>query len=295
MSENSLDASQMDVDIDQNVSAQDNEIASVICSADIRSERELELEGMLSDLKVKFATLGKNDPLRLKILTIVPKSWSAKKISTEFNCSWKFSKKAKDLRDGKSILAETTSKSGKLLPKLTVEKVVDFYNSDTVSRMMLGMKDVVSVKNNDERCLLQKRLLLLDLKVLFLKFKESNPDYPVGFSKFAELRPKQCILAGGTGTHSVCVCTIHQNCKLMLDSINLIKLTENLETPICDYKDCLQQITCLSPSAECSLVERQKCPDITDFKQRIQELLEEQNIHDVQFSSWTATGPFHNS
>ena len=33
-----------------------------------------------------------------------------------------------------------------------------------------------------------------------------HPDVKVGFSKFAELRPKECVLAGATGTHSVCVC-----------------------------------------------------------------------------------------
>ena len=38
----------------------------------------------------------------------------------------------------------------------------------------------------------------------------------IGFSKFAELRPKECVIAGSSGTHSVCVCTTHQNVKLMM-------------------------------------------------------------------------------
>ena len=36
------------------------------------------------------------------------------------------------------------------------------------------------------------------------------------FSKFAEFRPKECVLPGSSGTHSVCVCTKHQNVKLMI-------------------------------------------------------------------------------
>jgi hypothetical protein len=32
----------------------------------------------------------------------------------------------------------------------------------------------------------------------------------IGFSKFCELRPKHCILAGASGTHSVFVHTIYQ-------------------------------------------------------------------------------------
>ena len=42
----------------------------------------------------------------------------------------------------------------------------------------------------------------------------------IGLSKFAELRPKECVLAGASGTHNVCVCTIHQNVKLMLSAIS---------------------------------------------------------------------------
>ena len=38
----------------------------------------------------------------------------------------------------------------------------------------------------------------------------------IGFSKFAELYPQHCVLAEASGTHAVCVCTIHQNVKLMM-------------------------------------------------------------------------------
>lgn len=259
-------------------------------SSDIsRSEREIELEDMMSDLKEKFSTLPNNDPLRLRILTILPKTWSAKKISEEFGCSWSFAKKAKDLRDANGVLAETTTKAGKALSKSTVENIVNFYTSDENSRIMPGKKDVVSVKNEEGRSLMQKRLLLLDLKGLFCLYKESNEDFPVSFSKFAQLRPKECILAGGSGTHSVCVCIIHHNCKLLLDAINIEKLTENSENPIKSYKDFLQQITCENPSENCFLGECDECPSIADFSQYILQLLEEKNIHHVQFSAWAGT------
>ena len=29
----------------------------------------------------------------------------------------------------------------------------------------------------------------------------------IGFTKFAMLRPRECILAGASGTYSVCLCT----------------------------------------------------------------------------------------
>lgn len=254
-----------------------------------RSEREIELEDMISDLKEKFSSLPINDPLRLRILTMLPKVWSVHKISEEFGCSWQFAKKAKDLRNANGILAETTAKAGKTLPTSTVKNVVNFYTSDENSRIMSGKKEVVSVKDENGRSLKQKRLLLLDLKGLFRLYKETHKSFPVSFSKFALLRPKECILAGGSGTHSVCVCVIHQNCKLLLDAINIEKLTEHSESPIGNYKNCLKQITCQNPNENCFLGMCTECPSITDFSQSLQRLLDEKNIHQVQFSMWTGT------
>lgn len=166
--------------------------------------------------------MPEHDPLRLKILTVAPKSWADKKISKELNCNWQFAKKAKDLRDSKGNLAETTARSGKPLPKSTVQEIIEFCNSDENGRIMPGMKDVVYVKTENRRCSVQKRLLLLDLRDLFVKFKDNCPEYSVSFSK-AQLRPKHYLLSGSSGTYSVCVSTIHQNCKLLLDSIDINK------------------------------------------------------------------------
>jgi hypothetical protein len=60
----------------------------------------------------------------------------------------------------------------------------------------------------------QKQLVLCNLKGAYIKFKETRPD--ISFSKSSELRPKWCVLAGAYGTHTTCVCTIHQNMKLMM-------------------------------------------------------------------------------
>ena len=57
-----------------------------------------------------------------------------------------------------------------------------------------------------------------NLREVYHEFKGQFPAQKVGFSKFADLRPKHCVLAGASGTHSVCVCTIHQNVKLMINS-----------------------------------------------------------------------------
>ena len=61
---------------------------------------------------------------------------------------------------------------------------------------------------------IQKPPVLGDLRGVHCEFKEKIPDCKTGVLKFAELRRKHCVLAGTSGTHSVCVCTMYQNVKL---------------------------------------------------------------------------------
>lgn len=58
-------------------------------------------------------------------------------------------------------------------------------------------------------------LTLCNLNELFETFK--HPEVKIGRLKFCELLPQWCILAGGAGTHTVCICSIHQNVKLMMN------------------------------------------------------------------------------
>ena len=83
---------------------------------------------------------------------------------------------------------------------------------------MPGKKDYVSIKKNVH---MQKRLLLYNLKELFVDFKTMNLEIKLGFSRFCTLRPKWCITASASGTHSVCVCAIHQNLKLLLHPLGV--------------------------------------------------------------------------
>ena len=73
---------------------------------------------------------------------------------------------------------------------------------------------------------------LCNLQKLYTAFKEKHPNVNIGLSKFFALRPKWCILDGSKMTHSVCVCSAHQNVVLLVDAMDwdltykdLIKLT----------------------------------------------------------------------
>ena len=104
----------------------------------------------------------------------------------------------------------------------------------------------MSSRNDDgEKVHLQKRLVLCNLKEAYHQFKEMHPNVKVEFSKFAQLRPKECVLAGATGTHSVCVCVTHQNVKLMIAGTRLEALTQG---EFKHYNDFLAFIQCEPPT-----------------------------------------------
>ena len=61
---------------------------------------------------------------------------------------------------------------------------------------------------------------LCNVQELYTAFKEKHPNINIGFSKFCALRPKWCVLAGSKMTHSVCVCSAHQNVVLLVDTMD---------------------------------------------------------------------------
>ena len=249
------------------------------------SQHDTESEIILQ-LKEKFQTTTKRSE-QLQILTVLPRSWTRKQIQSEFGVSDYMARKCKQLVREKGILSNPDPKPGPSLPSKTVETVTNFYQSDEISRIMPGKKDFVSVKQEGKRVHLQKRLILSNLKEVYSAFKDAYPDKKVGFSKFAELRPQHCVLAGASGTHSVCVCTIHQNMKLMFSGARLSEIATpgvNLST----YHHCLANIVCNPPLPICYLGECTSCPGISKLRDNLITYLDENLIDNVTFKQWVS-------
>jgi len=119
------------------------------------------------------------------VLTALPKSWTVNKIAEEFAVSNYMARKVKKLVKVNGILSTPNPKAGKTLQKKSVNEVKEFYCSDSVSRVMPGRKDCISVLIDGERQHVQKRLVLCNLKEAFQIFKDKNPELKVGLSKFA--------------------------------------------------------------------------------------------------------------
>lgn len=94
---------------------------------------------MLGQLKEKFHET-KESSVKIQILTVLPKSWSTRRIEREFGVSHHISQKVKSLVKVKGILSLPDPKPGHSLPQETADLVVAFYESDESSRMMPGKK-----------------------------------------------------------------------------------------------------------------------------------------------------------
>ncbi|KAL5518139.1 hypothetical protein EMCRGX_G003822 [Ephydatia muelleri] len=156
-----------------------------------------DFQEVLEQLKRKFNGCAKKSE-KLQVLTILPQSWSIKRIEMEFGTTNHMARLAKALVASKGILATPNPRSGKTLSDDTVQLVKLFYLNDSVSRVMPGKKDCVSIVVDGEKEAVQKRLLLCNLGEAYKQFQSDHPDVKIGLTKFTELRPKNVVLAGAS-------------------------------------------------------------------------------------------------
>lgn len=207
-----------------------------------------EYEDLIAKLKEKCASANKDE--KIKIISLLPTSWSRSRIVDEFQVSERLVKYTRILVKDQGILPQLGKRKGYGIQGEVRERVLKFYECDENSRLCPGTKDCLSVIINNVKVKKQKRLILCNLNELFVQFKERNPECKIGRSKFIELRPRWCVLAGSSGTHTVCVCVYHQNVKLMIDGAKL-GVT---------YKDLLELIVCDLKKHNCMMGECIDCP-----------------------------------
>ena len=270
-------------------------------------------------LLLKEKTTDKTTPTRekIQILTMAPLDWSRKEVANFFEVSEYSVREARKLAAEKGILALPDSKRGRSLSEEVENSVKLFYEDDEFSRLMPGTKDYVSIARNVHK---QKRLLLTNLKELYCAYKEKYPLHKVGLSKFCQLRPKWCVTVSSSGTHSVCVCQIHQNSKLMVEGYcNVLNRTikrreraywkeqaeraerdgQPIETveqqeqfPLINstYKDMMSLMVCDTDKLECMVHRCENCPTSSSLRQHITAKFEEYEIEeDIEFSQWEST------
>lgn len=225
---------------------------------------------------------------KVQILTTIPNEWSIAEICRKFPVSRRLVLNAKKLCKDSGYASKPAKKIGKPISDSTIQKAKDFYLSDHASRMMPGVKDCVSVVQNDVKMKVQKRLLLFNLVDLYDQFKEEFPELKIGLSKFCEIKPRECILAGHSGTHNVCVCETHQNMNLKIYGIK-----RQLKNHGFDFKetaqDFIKKSVCENSFPDCFLTNCKNCPGIQCVIKELEDLLTDQKITKITFSQWQNT------
>lgn len=107
----------------------------------------------------------------------------------------------------------------------------------------------------------------------------------MSFFKFAQLRPKECVLAGSSGTHSVCVCIYHENFSLLMDSINLQK-EEDGKMRKMRMREVFAMAMCQDPHPNCYLGQCPNCPGTEPVREMLNTYFEETMQDEVQFQKW---------
>lgn len=249
-----------------------------LSSSDEECESSL-FRKMMLELKEKYK-MSKSYQERVQILTVSP--FTIKRTEVEFGASNYLVKKSRAVKKEKGILGVCDKNKGKSISEETKRDVISFYEMDDNSRMCPGMKETITVRGSEgEKVKHQKRLVLMNLKEIYALWKESqssNPDRKIGFSSFAALRPKWCVLAGASGTHSVCVCKYHQNPKLMVESC----LKSNTH-------DLMKFCVCSNESEECMMGFCKKCPGREGLIKHLTELDELEELEEISYKQWIST------
>ncbi|KAK3919950.1 tRNA-2-methylthio-N(6)-dimethylallyladenosine synthase [Frankliniella fusca] len=224
---------------------------------------------------------------KFMILSVLPKDWTIQKVVDKFQCSKHSARlvKLKVKTDG--ILCGPNPKPGKRLSERTADQIIHFYEEHQYSRAMPGKRDYKTLKINGARQQVQKRLLLLSVRELYALFQEKNSEVKVSLSKFAELRPPYIILPGAAGTHSVCVCTIHQNVKLMMHGAKLEGGAQDI-AGVESYKDCFSLMLCESRSDECYFGTCKKCPGVQELQEKLELIFDLNMVETVEYREWVS-------
>jgi hypothetical protein len=95
-------------------------------------------------------------------------------------------------------------------------------------------------------------------------------------------------MAGASGTHSVCVCTVYQNVKLMLEACKRSELTRGSEHHLSTCQHCLSTMICNPPQTNCVFCDCSECPGPTDLENTL-DVFSDNAVVNVTFKQWIST------
>ncbi|KAK3912458.1 ARL14 effector protein [Frankliniella fusca] len=223
---------------------------------------------------------------KMHALSILPRSMTIEKIREYFEVSRRLVKNTKSLVGTSGVLCNPNKKQGRPIQEEIVSAAIKFYLRQDISRELPGKNNFVTVRENGERVRKQKHLLMGNISEVHEEFQKLHPEIKISRSKFAAIRPKECCLASNAGMHNVCVCSIHENPKLMFNGAHLNQISDlNSKSPT----DCIKFFVCTKPTTECYFRTCSKCPDKMKFVKLIQEYFDSEMVEEVTYNQWEST------
>lgn len=189
---------------------------------------------------------------------------------------------ANDYLDQNEVTKQKSPRTG--LERETLQHILEFYYREDISRWTPGRKDFVKVIGDDgEKKELQKRYLICTLKELYKLFKHEYPNDKVGFSKFADMRPKHICIQGSTPMQ-ICCCIKHENFQSL---VNALAYRDDIPFGKYDIDWVDSHMLCESPTDECRANVCHLCKDGSLFFQRYQ-LVNLPEDEEVSFLWWSS-------
>lgn len=150
-------------------------------------------------------------------MTLCPETWGRKKIQDFFGATERQARSSIELRLTCGVLSRPEYCSGnQALDFDTIQCVLNYFWSDTVSRISSNSKDCILMPNLDgsgDRKPTPIRFMVMTIGEAYEQFIIDNPTIIISRSKFFSLRPKN---VKKLCPHDVCVCMQHENMSFLL-------------------------------------------------------------------------------
>ena len=112
----------------------------------------------------------------MRILTLLPRSWSIKKAANVFGVSKYLIRQAKKPVAEKDIMSSPNPKCGRTLPAHIEKETKHFYLSDEISRVMTGKKDFILLSRfkEESECMSRRGFFYATLGKLIEKLSNAT-------------------------------------------------------------------------------------------------------------------------
>ena len=99
------------------------------------------------------------------------------------------------------------------------------------------------------------------------------------------LCPKECVLAGASGTYSVCVCIAHNNIKLMMHGSSIAKIVAEYGIHFIHFSNVLAKIMCNPPLPKWYFNKCESCPGTAQLKEILIKYYSDMSIDEIHLNS----------